>query len=497
MIATVADTQRDILASNSQLETSISHRLDLIDQRSAQKVYRKSTKMAVAFQSVLFGFSVEFSSEREGPIEETASKGNTTTRSICNIRLPRWFIQDQYNLMVKRAKNGWLFCPTVYRTVDKNCAFFKACAQGDLDAIKRVLSTKQAFLSDRYFSSIGFLPTSALTKAIENQQFEVCEFLIAVGILSQFQQDDYGLAIAVATLDWSNDDSGFRKLLRLMGPRDDSGIEWLADLPLSLPINRVARDLSHSVNDSGGSHLARFEASLFLAIFRPSVKQPLSTILMFLNDVDCVDEIRSTSSSCSWLIFALAVDLAKQCYWPGQWSDESYRHTWFTSLIQLHGLGIDIHPRMGDISKEWQYLLNAHSWRQTEFFPGNEDCTPFLLMVCAFPDPGVTLEMMSFWVQALQAAGVDLDHCAEEEVSILERWLRKSTKMGTCVYGVSYGPDPRDWGLLTSPPGKPDLACFWRNIEATSIVQNLATRILAVWKDIKPDLSINIEMPGN
>lgn len=187
MIASVAEIQRIILAPSSRLEVSMAHRLDLIDQRSVQKGNHKTTKIGVSFQSVLFSFSVHFSSEREEPAGEQATDDNTKMESICNIRLPRWFVQNQYDLMVKREKNGWLFCPTVFPTVEDDCAFFEACRRGDLDTMKTLLSTKKALRSDR--SSIAGRNWSALMVTIKRRSVQACTLLIAAEMLSVVLQE--------------------------------------------------------------------------------------------------------------------------------------------------------------------------------------------------------------------------------------------------------------------------------------------------------------------
>jgi hypothetical protein len=149
MLARIEDIQRGIHASSTRLEQLVSSRSDNNHLNSA----RTTNRVKVGFQSTLFSFSVEFSSEQENKQTKSKTVVNAVKKSICTIRLPNWFVQDQYSLAIARSKNGWLFHPSICRTVEYDSPFILACRDGDLERIKMLLTTKQAFLGDRYGSS--------------------------------------------------------------------------------------------------------------------------------------------------------------------------------------------------------------------------------------------------------------------------------------------------------------------------------------------------------
>lgn len=105
MLARIEDIQRDIHASNRNLELLVSRRSDDKHYNSAHTTKR----VKLGFQSMLFSFSVEFTSETDQQQAESKTTVTGVKKSICTIRLPNWFVQDQYSLVIARSKNGWLF----------------------------------------------------------------------------------------------------------------------------------------------------------------------------------------------------------------------------------------------------------------------------------------------------------------------------------------------------------------------------------------------------
>ena len=120
MLARIEDIQRDIHASNRHLEQLVSRRSNDSHCNSAHTTKR----VRVGFQFIMFSFSVEFSSEQEGPDSKGTVTAKKFTRNVCTIRVPNWFVQNKHNLAIARSKNGWLFYPSVYRSVDRHSPFF-------------------------------------------------------------------------------------------------------------------------------------------------------------------------------------------------------------------------------------------------------------------------------------------------------------------------------------------------------------------------------------
>ncbi|KAM0717808.1 hypothetical protein Q7P37_006140 [Cladosporium fusiforme] len=506
VIARIEDAERKIIASNSSLEASMSNRLDAIEKRTTRQATHKRTQTNIAFQSVLFSFSVDFSSQSE-PDEKAESEGfknNVVAKRICTIRLPRWFVRDQHNLMLTRTKNGWLFCPTIYRTVDVRCPFFEACSYGDLETVRDLLSTKQAFLSDR--TAHTSLPDSALSLAIQNHRTEVCRLLVNAGILTQFQDEDYSESLLSLTRGPHDNKSEHINILHLIEPEDNSDGDWIAEYVFSPAPRRELLDLTLSRERSGISRLDRFEASLFKSTKRAWVhrqysgcERSINTLSAFLSDAECMKELRSAGISCSWLPFAFAAHFGSACVWSptGLWQDERLNCNFIVSTIE--SLGYYLHTTADVLPEDWRDLMSdgsvSRDMRGTE---RSADFTPFLLSMLINLDgySDVYYSGFSRCMLGLHAIGVDLQDLAETESWRLERVLRKSGRMGTQVYGASCGPEPDDWRLLTSPPGDIYYAYSWRCIETNSIIHELTTKISAIMRHVENSDNMNLEVPG-
>lgn len=268
MLARIGDIQRDIQVSDRHLEQLVSRRSEEIHLNAA----RTTKRVKVGFQSMLFSFSIEFSSETESQDAKDNAVARNITKRVCTIRLPRWFVQDQYNLAIARSKNEWLFHPSTYRTVGENSPFFKACRHGDLKEMKMLLTTKQAYLSDR--SPSGH---SALNFAHGHSQLEACKLLVNAGILNFFQLRDYRWAVLEVAYDlkmFNPDRTAGREFLRLIEPERNLGADWLDDLRLSGLTHKIVRDLCSSAEKFGGSDLDRFVALMLPSIYGYEYNDP-------------------------------------------------------------------------------------------------------------------------------------------------------------------------------------------------------------------------------
>lgn len=512
LVARIEDIQGDILASSSRLEHLVSERMAAFDRAHAHMVTRKAKTLGIVFQSVLFNFTVNISSKYEEHSERGVTSEKPIVKTICTIRLPRWFVSEQYYLILKRAKSGWLFCPTMYRAVNPDCPFFEACRHGDLDAIKMLLSTKQAFISDRYQGHQASTNTySALNFAIEHRQAEVCRFLVDAGILNQLQTADYEATLAWFFWTTTSSRSNDLEILRLIEPRRDSNGDFIDDVDLLSCAHRAISDLSHSVVESGESCLTRFEASVFASTFNfasCSGDGAESTVVMlsnFLDDPGCVEDIHSAGSNCSWLLFALASDLAAASFSWDMRRDEISKLA-LSIYTSLCSAGINLHASLGDLPEDWQDLFvlvslvrgSGHWTREVHDWIKGASLTPFLiLMLPALRVPCThASEVLQLWVLTLHNAGVDLEDYAGKEVWRLEYALKKLGMMGVQVYGISHGSDPNDWSVWKSPLGEADPVYFWRGLETTHIVQYLAVKTLEVIRQTENSEAIRYGVPG-
>lgn len=484
IVAGIENIQRDIHASNSRFEASVFDRLDAIEQRTARMPPRTSTSVKIAFQSVLFNFSVDFSSEREDQVESEVIEDTTVTQTVCTIRLPRWFVSEQHNLMVKRAKNGWLYSPALYREVNDSCPFFNACRKGNLDTV-RVLN--QAFLSDRGPSAK--YADSALVAAIDGRQVEVCKFLVNAGIKSFFQDSDYTIALVRLVVGLSTDKPEINQnILRLIEPRGNSDCDWPSDFVNASRARKVLSDIKYERFGPHVSRLVRFEASVFA--FRALLGDiTMSSLSLESMDADLSEEIRTTGPSCAWLVFVLAECVADHEL------DRSFFIRANNYLYYIRALrnctGAGLHTTLDDLPDYWQQRLSEKINLAPEYV------TPFIYVVLwHWSDPRSASAKMRRWLHCLDDAGIDLLDYAEEEVWRLEDLMGKITKMNG-LYGLSYGRNPEDWGFLTSPPGEAYPECFWYSLEESSIRKKLAAKMQIIINQVERPDALQCKVPGS
>jgi len=461
--------------------------------------------MKVGFQSILFSFSVEISSEEGSQRTEGKTVVNAIKKSFCTIRLPNWFVQDQYSLAISRSKNGWLFHPSMRRTVKYDSPFFEACRSGDLETMKMLLTTKQAFLSDRYEINAE----SALNLALIFGRFEAYELLVKAGTLSFFQSYDYAEAMECLATNLALRRDESREILRLIEQEQKLDADWMDDIGLGSDYYKVIHDLRLHAEEAGDSALGRFEARMFPTIlnyrFSCSVLEiELDWISEFLGDEDNVQEVRATASCSTWLLFTLAHKIS-HLFWISRYGDlpEHAVRTCRFALAVFCDTELDLHARIGELPKEWRRALYSARWIDLN----HANTTPFAyIFVRWFTEHGFTSPnhqlLKAFeattrlWVDTLHGAGVDLAAYAENEAWIINKILmRVSAEKGfTCR--LLYGPEPDDWRIETSPPGEAHPVYFWRRIEATPIEEELALKVLDLMRRVEHPEDVYCDVPG-
>lgn len=423
VLARIEDIQRDIQASNRNLEHLFSRRLDKSHINSALATKR----VKVGFQSMLFSFSVEFSSEHE----ERQNKGNAvahaTKKSVCNIRLPKWFVQDQYNLAIARSKNGWLFHPSVYRIVGDDSPFFEACRFGDVEEMKMLLTTKQAYIGDRSLDG-----RSAIGYAFEYFQLEACKLLLSAGILNTFQSPDYSSLledVAHYVEGTLSDRSMGRELLCLVETEGNFGADWLDDLQLERVLHKVVRDLRSNAEKTSDSDLDCFEALMLAANFGFFGFRPdLHAISEFLRDTDHVQAIKDAAVESAWLLWVLTKNICSLFAWVkhiGSLREETIENVCFALTVMCDS-GLDLHAPYSSLPGVWAECL-ARSWIATpEFHNGTPFARAFgeMLLSASYEDGRTPLALnrvISLWATTLHGAGVDLAAYAAREIQLINR----------------------------------------------------------------------------
>lgn len=495
MFARIKDIQRDVFASNARLESLVACRSVGIQHNATHNTKR----LKVGFQSILFNFSIEISSEEEDQPNKGVRVAKTVKKSICNIRLPSWFVQDQYNMMIRRAQGEWLFHPSIYRTVSYHCSFFVACKRGDLEKMKMLLVTKQAYLGDRSSGN-----ESALSWTILSGHFGACKLLLEAGILNFFESSDYKVILEelASTLAPNRDKS--RELLRLMGSEQNTDSDWLDELDLPRSVHKVIHDLRCCAEATGGSDLDRLEASVFPSMFPTPVGTAETSLRMlskFLEDADHVTEVRVAASRSSWLLFVLAENITALS-WDnhGKNLPKHAVRAFCSALSVMCGTGLDLHAHSDHLSEAWQDTMRNVDWITSQV----AYITPFTLTfaLLLFPirvehNPRKLTTAMSLWVHTLHSAGEDLASYAAQEVSMINKLLKSASSKWEIALRISHGPKPDDWGIETGPPGEAHPAYFWRSIEAAPICEDLAVKVLDLTRRVNHPETAHCKVPGS
>jgi hypothetical protein len=500
MLTRIEDIQRDIHTSNRNLEQSILRRPN--ETHLDSSVCTKRLK--VGFQSVLFSFSIEFSSEQDTQQTKNKTVLTAVKKSICTIRLPTWFVQDQYNLAFARSKNGWLFHPVVYRAVDENSLFFKACRIGDLETMRMLLTTKQAYLGDRQ-DCMGS-HESALSRALRSGQFGACKLLIDAGILSFFQSYDYTIALQTFSFNLPSNRNECRKALRWIELEQNLDSGWMNDIELASICYKILQDLRLNAEEVGGSALYRFETRLFPQIFATShinTEVDLDLLSELLGSADNLREIRANASCSTWLLFVIAHKLSNLFATSQEAPPPLHVQACCFALGVACGTGLDLHACIGELPKEWKssILIVANS----EFAA----LTPFAFIFAYWSTlyyDDYEAEHRYFqrldaalrlWVNTLYNAGVDLAAYAEHEVWTISKILARGIPRHYVFCRLLYGPEPDDWRVETGLPGEVYPAFFWRSVESAPIGEDLAAKVIDLVHRVENLDNVQRNVPGS
>ncbi|GAB7323200.1 hypothetical protein MBLNU13_g05692t1 [Cladosporium sp. NU13] len=214
----------------------------------------------------------QFTTNGKKSVEEAPSVESTRI-----VRLPYWFLQQEYALQLRRATAGWLFSRPVHRIVPQDCSLFEACRIGDIESIRTLLSTREASPFDR--TACG---ATALQFAMEGGQLEVCRLLRQAGIFSQFRIIDYRRTFASLQRSMSDFSDHNRSLLRTVVGHDDPDREWFVE------------HCEEMYEDEGQwiRHIYA-EADLFSLLLRADHK----TALLQISDLKAYAEARNTPFS--------------------------------------------------------------------------------------------------------------------------------------------------------------------------------------------------------
>ena len=379
--------------------------------------------------------------------------------------------------------------------------FFQACMYGDLETMKTLLTTKQAYLGDRHFSG-----HSALHFAYEWDQLEACKLLVNAGILNFFQLPDYRVALGSVAFNltaYTADRTKGREFLQLIEPERNLGAGWLDDLQGGF-VQKIVGDLYHYAEETGGSDLDRFEALMLPSIYGYKHDPVFNLQMMsdFLGDAGHVHAIRDAAVESAWLLWVTVVDICHlfaYCVNEANPREETIRAGCF-ALTVVCDSGLDLHTPCNSLPGVWKGWSLSQGLKIPDFY----NCTPFAFIfvrlifrgwtiVCP---PWVLNQVIKLWATTLHSAGVDLAAYAAQEIRIINRILMWASIQYQITYRFLYGPEPSDWKLKLGPPGEAYPANFWRGVEAVPVEEDLAVRVLAVVLRVEHPFAEHCEAPG-
>jgi hypothetical protein len=486
--------------------TDINARLEALTlQIASQTRIKTRTRTTLSFHLMPLGITFEQSSSHS---QRALTKTKRTTR-IFTVRLPTWFLRQQYDLQLLQATSGMPFTLSTCRIARPDSPFFNACRTGDIETIKILLSKQQASIFDR--SPCG---TTAFRLAISHSQLEVCKLLRHAGIFARFDDSDY--RDSLCGLEGSLDDFTEHNLalLRVAAPLNNSDPDWFkeycqtriddvtisihADIELLSLLNRAQRDT------------AMLDMAHLKAYFvcrsnsrRYGYNSFMSYISRVLSDMSTVHEIAASRDEYAWTVYALASEIAHAD--PGT-RRQLYANQWSQSVRQalravVHA-GLDPHQTSGKLESPWV----SDEWYQ------DLNMTPLGLLCIEALRIRVKLgygtqsewnedlnTRLQTWLSGLESAGIDLLQYAESEFScfgsasnsLVIPWKTED------IITVATGPRPEDWHISLWIPCESHARLFWCLAEGKPVVPRLTTRIMEACLPLaSQDLTL-YDLPGS
>jgi hypothetical protein len=430
------------------------------------------------------GLTIEHTSSTEDKKESVRKPAKT----IFNIRIPSWFLQQQYNLQFQRATAGWPFHLSVHRIIPRDSPIADACMYGDINMVRRLLSTKEYSVYDRNVDGESLFFTAAYSK-----QLEICSFLRQQGIFAQIQHEDYKSLLVAAAVGTDSLTQDYRSWLRVIEPPHNNDEEWFEE---------------HL------DYIAEGDAMKVRMLFRPRAREGAARFLEFR------DFISASASDIvgNWCDRPEFVDYVADCLCDADISRELQSHKeengWIAFLIARmvhleeleHSLplqramracihaGFDIHQCLQSLPIEWDYIFTISSViEECESTPlGNlyQHSMKRREYVCFH-------RWMKKWVTSLFLAGVDLTDYGTKELPKLQVMFDKQREATGLRSELFVGARPDDWRFTCWLPYEHLVRQFWCMVEGKPVVPVLALSILQKKLCILQDRYEEVHVPGS
>jgi hypothetical protein len=475
---------------------------------ASQTQIETTTCTTLSFHLMPLGITLkQTSSRKQRTLHVTKPK---RTVRIGSVRLPKWFLQRQYDLQLLYATSGWPLSLSACSIVPHDSPFFEACRDGDIEMIKFLLSNQQASIYDR--TPGGY---TSLQSAISCGQLEVCKLLRHAGIFAQFDDDDYRKCIC--SLQWILSDFTAHNysLLRVLAPLNDPGRHWVeeycrtstddgrmvihADIELFSLLKGAQRDTSMQ----NMFHLrAYFECRISNACF--DYRSFMPYIAKVLSDASTICEITAARDRYAWIVYALANEIAHAYLWKPWPFDAEPRSVRQALRAAVMLAGLDPHQTSGRLESPF---ISDQWYNDVGITPLGLLCVEAMRIRVALDygsqswwnkDVNARLRM---WLSGLHSAGVDILQYAESESecygcapnSLVIPWNPEGSI--TIVTGLR----PEDWLVSFWQPCESHVRLFWCWVEGEPVVPGLTARILDAYYTLtqRRDPTTCCDLPGS
>lgn len=427
-------------------------------------------------------------------------------KTFLTIRLPHWFLGQQYDMQFQRATVGWPFHLSVHRIVSWDDPIIQACRDGNILKVKLLLSTNKNSVYDRTASGNTLFTEAISSLESDSGQLEVCKVLRQEGIFAQFQHEDYTKSLMSFQSRTLVPSKQARELLHLMEAPGNADKEWYMDY-----IHHSATDvattldlLAHPRNINGAGRLAElrhfvWDSLWFYGCFWDRYMRLPAYLVDSLSDDTMICELRHNKRQHGWMTSVVAFAVAEA-------ARDVPPHFFDCAILACVRAGLDLHRPREYWDPEWQgytlfescktpfAILYNHIVRlvdQRDGF-GRVGGSIFPALVNKFAN-----EVLSRWITGIFLAGVDLTAYSAKElpglqIVFLEQW----EKFGVQTT-LSTGPSPDDWSISFWIPCEEYANHFWRMTEGQPIVQSLASSILHAKLRCLQDRYLEVNMPGS
>jgi hypothetical protein len=475
-------------------------------QMASQTQIETTTCTTLSFHLMPLGITLkQTSSRKQRTLHVTKPK---RTVRIGSVRLPKWFLQRQYDLQLLYATSGWPLFLSACSIVPHDSPFFEACRTGDVETMKLLLSSKQASVYDRDPSG-----STAFQFGLITRQLEVCKFLRHAGIFAQFDYEEYQKILR--NLEWALNDFTEQNLslLRVSAPINEPDRDWFKEYDqFTTKDGRVVvhhnSELLSMLNNLQ-SDTSMLNVLNLRKYFEFRIRSPqwvgahsfMSYIVRTLSNTSTIREITAAPDEFTWIVYALAREIAltamKYVIPSEQWPRRVRQ-----ALCAVVRVGLNPHQTSGRLKSPW----NADKWYQ------DLSMTPLgLLCIEAMRirvydrreidtrrDKDLRKRLQA-WISGLHYAGIDLLQYAKAEsvcYGCTPDLLAIPWKTGARI-AVATGPRPEDWRFSLWEPWEPYARQFWSLVEEDPVVPRLTVRILEAFLLPTSQNPTSPDLPGS